>query len=215
VGISGPERKALGVVALLLVLGAGARYLQSPPPPAQLLGARGGDAASPQAEAPPTHRAADEVARARRRSAPLEAGERIDPNTADVDELQRLPRVGPALAARIVERRTVHGPFRTLGDLDAVPGIGPALLEGIAPRVTLQPGAATRDVAGSSARIRINSATAQELQDLPGIGPALAQRIISWRAAHGPIRDPEELQKVKGIGPRLGERLVPHLDFAP
>jgi competence ComEA-like helix-hairpin-helix protein len=214
VGISGPERRALGVVAVLLTLGAGARYLHSPPPAAEL---HHSASESPTADALPAGRTAEEVARAKRRSLPLAEGERIDPSTADADELQRLPRVGPALAARIIEHRGAHGPYRTLGDLDAVPGIGPALLERLAPLVALPPG--PRGVGGgdaaASSRVRINAATAEELRALPGIGPALAGRILDRRAAHGPIRNGDDLQEVPGIGPRLRERLVPHLDFSP
>ncbi|MBG6182701.1 competence protein ComEA [Arthrobacter sp. CAN_A214] len=60
----------------------------------------------------------------------------IDLNTATLAELDSLPRVGPVLAQRILEWRTLNGSFAQPGDLDAVPGIGPALLEAILPLVT-------------------------------------------------------------------------------
>lgn len=63
------------------------------------------------------------------------AGQLIPVNEATAEELQRLPGVGPALAARILAHRQEHGPFRTLEDLDAVSGIGPALIERIGPLV--------------------------------------------------------------------------------
>jgi competence protein ComEA len=56
---------------------------------------------------------------------------RIDVNSATEAELGALPRIGPALARRIVEDRSVSGPFRTLEDLDRVPGIGPRTIEAI------------------------------------------------------------------------------------
>ncbi len=56
-------------------------------------------------------------------------------NEASAEELQRLPGVGPALAARILEYRQRRGPFRTLADLDSVPGIGPAVLARLGPLV--------------------------------------------------------------------------------
>lgn len=58
-------------------------------------------------------------------------------NTADVAQLEELPRVGPVLAERIVEWRAQHGPFAQPEDLDAVPGIGPAMLESLLPLVTV------------------------------------------------------------------------------
>jgi competence protein ComEA len=63
-------------------------------------------------------------------------GEHIDVDRADVTELTRLPRVGPALAHRIVAWRERHGPFGTLARLDSVSGIGPALLDAIQPYVS-------------------------------------------------------------------------------
>lgn len=45
-------------------------------------------------------------------------------NTADADELARLPGIGPVLARRIVERR----PFHSMEELARVPGIGPKVV---------------------------------------------------------------------------------------
>jgi competence protein ComEA len=60
-------------------------------------------------------------------------GERVDLDSADVSEITRLPRVGPALAQRIVAWRNQHGPFGSLSRLDSVSGVGPKLLDEIAP----------------------------------------------------------------------------------
>jgi len=61
----------------------------------------------------------------------------IDVNTADAAELELLPRVGPALAQRIIAHREAHGPFRTLHDLERVKGIGPRTIERLTPMITL------------------------------------------------------------------------------
>jgi competence protein ComEA len=53
-------------------------------------------------------------------------------NTATVEELDTLPGVGPALAAKIIEHRNTYGFFQSLDDLDEVPGIGAALLQRLA-----------------------------------------------------------------------------------
>lgn len=47
--------------------------------------------------------------------------------------------------------------------------------------------------------VRINSASAGELQQLPGIGPALAQRIVETRNS-GRFTSAEDLLRVPGIG---------------
>lgn len=49
--------------------------------------------------------------------------ERININTASVEELQRLPGVGPALASRIIEHRRRHGLFKRPQDIIIVRGM--------------------------------------------------------------------------------------------
>jgi competence protein ComEA len=47
----------------------------------------------------------------------------ISINRASREELERLPGIGPSLAARIVEQRERHGPFRRVEHLLIVRGI--------------------------------------------------------------------------------------------
>jgi len=63
------------------------------------------------------------------------AAGKINLNTASVEELATLPRVGPVLAQRIVDWRKQHGNFGRAEELDAVEGIGPKLLEALLPLV--------------------------------------------------------------------------------
>lgn len=62
--------------------------------------------------------------------------ERIDVNSATAAELERLPRVGPALAQRIVDYRQRQGPFQAPEDLRHVRGIGPSTVRLLEPLVT-------------------------------------------------------------------------------
>lgn len=57
--------------------------------------------------------------------------DRVDLNTADQAALETLPRIGPALAERIIAWRDENGRFQSVDDLLAVPGIGEKLLAGI------------------------------------------------------------------------------------
>lgn len=224
------ERLALGVAALLLAGGAAVRALRTEPADPALTGPPAAEASAAGLAA----QVADSVRRAERRRAPLAPGERIDPNTAGVDELDRLPKVGPALAQRIVDWRQGHGPFRTLADLDAVPGVGPALLRDAAPHLALAPAPPREDPSQTAASVAdwdrsprnattgppaavldVNRATAQELAGLPGIGPALARRVVEWRGRHGPFATVDELEKVPGIGAATVERLRPLVRATP
>lgn len=62
-------------------------------------------------------------------------GDMIDLNSASVEELGTLPRVGPVLAQRIADWRKEHGRFSTVEELDAVDGVGPKMLEALLPLV--------------------------------------------------------------------------------
>jgi competence protein ComEA len=66
-------------------------------------------------------------------------GEKIAVNRAGAAELEQLPGIGPTIAARIVEYRAAHGPFRTAADLEKVSGIGPRLRERLESRILLDP----------------------------------------------------------------------------
>ena len=48
---------------------------------------------------------------------------RVNLNTASAAELETLPGIGKALAARIIEHRQKFGPFRRVEHLIVVPGI--------------------------------------------------------------------------------------------
>jgi len=61
----------------------------------------------------------------------------IDINTADVEEVDVLPYVGPATAESIIEYRQSNGQFTSVDELEEVPGIGPETLEKIEPFATV------------------------------------------------------------------------------
>lgn len=209
-GTTPQERQALGITALLLIAGAGVRIFSAPTGDVEL-NRSAADTVVQDAIGRVREGAERELASERIRSLPLSAGERIDPNRADALQLDRLPRVGAALAERIVAWREEHGPFRSLADFDAVPGVGPALLESLAPHLTLPaaPARASGSSDGPADRLDLNRASAAELEALPGIGPALAGRIVASRQEQGRFRSVEDLERVPGIGPALLKRLTP------
>jgi len=61
----------------------------------------------------------------------------------------------------------------------------------------------------SDGRIDLNTADLSALDTLPRIGPAIAQRIIDWREANGPLSSVDDLLSVSGIGPKMVEALRP------
>lgn len=61
----------------------------------------------------------------------------VNLNTADAAALETLPRVGPALAQRIIEWRDANGPFASVDQLLEVSGIGEKTLEGFRDQVAV------------------------------------------------------------------------------
>jgi competence protein ComEA len=56
-------------------------------------------------------------------------GDKININTANAKQLQKLEGVGHSVAERIVEYRETHGPFKKAEDLRKVEGVGGGLWE--------------------------------------------------------------------------------------
>jgi competence ComEA-like helix-hairpin-helix protein len=61
----------------------------------------------------------------------------IDINTASIEQLQRLPGIGPVIAKSILDFRKKSGPFRKTEDLLAIRGISEARFKKIAPYVVV------------------------------------------------------------------------------
>lgn len=110
-------------------IGGSVGYGSGAAPPFRLWG----DLAVPAAGAAPA------VGRGRGRAAggvTASAGGPVDLDRATVEELDALPRIGPALAARIVADRAARGAFGSLEAFGRVRGVGPAMLRQLAPLVT-------------------------------------------------------------------------------
>jgi competence ComEA-like helix-hairpin-helix protein len=80
----------------------------------------------------------DSTTRARERPSRSGKAAPLRPAALEVDrataaDFERLPGIGPALAARIVADRERNGAFGTPEGLDRVPGIGPKILDRIRP----------------------------------------------------------------------------------
>jgi comEA protein len=62
---------------------------------------------------------------------------KVNINSAGLNELQTLPRVGPKVAQRILDFRKEHGPFKRVEELMKVKGIGEKMFAGLKDRITV------------------------------------------------------------------------------
>jgi competence ComEA-like helix-hairpin-helix protein len=144
----------------------------------------------------------------------------LDLNAATAEELDALPGVGPATAAKILEYRAAHGGFGAVDELDAVSGIGPATLEKIRPLVTVGPkvagasGAApvavgdtadTAGKAGGKASTKSSAATDSPTSSAP---PAPAAASGSGCPVNINTADATWLQDLPGVGPAKAAAIV-------
>ena len=171
---------ALGLLAVVLL---GARYLHHDKPPA----AAPIHVAEPGGGAP--SRLIVHVAGAVRRPGVyrLAAGSRVfDAVRRAGGARRRADLAALNLAAKLEDGRQVLVPLR---------GAAPAAAGGTAAAPTeAQP-------------LDLNTASAEQLDQLDGIGPTLAQRILEYRTAHGGFRSVGELREVEGIGEKRFETL--------
>lgn len=92
-------------------------------------GVMGADGANNKASTPPP------AASQTQTSQP--AGPRININTAGLEELQKLPRVGAKTAQRIIDFRTENGKFAEPEELMNVKGIGEKTFEKLRPLIQI------------------------------------------------------------------------------
>lgn len=110
--------------------------------------------------------------------------DRIDLNTATVDELQALPGIGPAKAKAIAEGR----PYKSLKDFESRNIVAASTVEKFKDQVVVAKLKAVatetpeeKNAPEPTGKIDLNSATPEELEVLPGVGPARAKAIVEGR----------------------------------
>jgi competence protein ComEA len=162
---------ALGLVAVVLL---GARYL-----------GRGGEEAG--GAAPPPIRVGEEGGGAAARV------------TVHVAGAVRRPGVYRLSArSRVVDAVRRAGGARRRADLAAL-NLAAELEDGRQVVVPVR-GAAAGGAAAEGVPLDLNTATAEQLDELDGIGPGMAGSILEYREEHGGFGSIEELGQVAGIG---------------
>jgi competence protein ComEA len=116
--------------------------------------------------------------------------------------------------ARIADAVRRAGGARRRADLAAL-NLAAPLVDGVQvlvpararPSGPVPGGATSSDGVAPVGPISLSSATIEELDELPGVGPITAQKIVDYRAEHGPFASVDDLDAVPGIGPTRIEQL--------
>jgi competence protein ComEA len=76
----------------------------------------------------------------------------VNINTANSEQLQTVPGIGPATAEKILQMRKSYGAFKSVDDLLAIRGLGPKRLEKMRKYLTVGKPAATKPAAPPPAK---------------------------------------------------------------
>lgn len=126
------------------------------------------------------------------------------------------------LAERVVDEEHILVP--KMGETPAPVAVLPTRSPGRASPTRAAAPAATRPPARPTqpkpetlpgSKVNINTATATQLETLPGIGPSLSQKIVDFRAAHGPFATPEDIMLVPGIKEGVFGKIRDYISVGP
>lgn len=84
-------------------------------------------------------------------------------NTAPVEELAKLPGIGPKIAEEIVKFRTEHGNFKNIKDIVKVKGVGEKKFEAIQDKITVGQAAATTGGTKESVETTVKGKAVKEM----------------------------------------------------
>jgi competence ComEA-like helix-hairpin-helix protein len=137
-------------------------------------------------------------------SVKLSKGETVELNSADTTELKKIPGIGSGYANRIVKYRTLLGGYADITQLKEVWGMDDELYDKITTYITLVPAAK---------KIRINSASFEELNGHPYISYKQAKVITDIRERKGNIESINRLSLLEEFTANDIRRLTPYLSF--
>jgi len=137
-------------------------------------------------------------------------GEVINPGVYTLDKEARINEaliVAGGLSAKAdrdwVEKNLNKAEKLVDGQKIYIPNVGEVLGDRVVGRDVLQNVSTNSD----NKIVRLNTATAEQLDTLSGIGPSIAQKIIDYRTKNGGFKNIEELKLVSGIGDKLFEKI--------
>jgi competence ComEA-like helix-hairpin-helix protein len=145
----------------------------------------------------------------------------IDLNACGEAELIALPRVGAAIARRIIEYREKNEGFKTRCEIKNITGIGERFYESIKDKIFVSNDPSpdcdeyfdANEKAGSGGvyKIDINAASAEDFKNIKGLGRKVGEKIIEFRHNNGGrIESFKSLGGIEGIGIKRMRKINKH-----
>lgn len=116
----------------------------------------------------------------------------IDINIASQEELIKVYGIGAGLSERILKQKEILGGFVTMEQMNDVWGLSPEVVEKLKERFKV-------GVIPNVKKIKINDASAKELQQFPYFRYPLNKEIVTYRSMNNGIKNSEDLIKIKGF----------------
>lgn len=116
----------------------------------------------------------------------------IDINVASQEELIKVYGIGPGLSERILKQKDILGGFVSMEQMNDVWGLSPEVVEKLNERFKV-------GVIPNVKKIKINDASAKELQQFPYFRYPLNKEIVTYRSMNNGIKNSEDLIKIKGF----------------
>jgi competence protein ComEA len=132
--------------------------------------------------------------------------QKLDLNSASVNQLKKVPMIGAALAARIVNYRSLLGGFVSKNQLEEVYGLSDIALRNVKSATFINSGFIPM-------RLKINHDSLKVLQNHPYISDPLAEDIVRFREVNTTIESEKVLVNFKSIKKSKFEKLILYLDF--
>ena len=128
----------------------------------------------------------------------------IDINQASAEEWQQLRGVGPSFSKRIVNFRDKLGGFQSVQQVSETYGLPDSVFQKIV--LQLRPSPVLR-------KLKINTATVEELATHPYLRFSDARMIVNYREEHGAYTGAADLDKLYGLEESTKKKIAPYLSF--
>ena len=139
----------------------------------------------------------------------LMEGEQININTADTNDLKRIPGIGSYYAKRIISFRQRLGGIANVHQLLEIQGFPGSSLK----YMTVGQPSNTQRLPVT--QIRINHLDVKRLSRHPYIRYVQAKEIMNHRRLRGPIKKADDLRRLPSFTNEEVERLEPYIDYSP